>query len=86
MRRMTQFEALEFVESFDVGPDAILPAAVLATLADVGMYEVRDGLELFAGQCGFDVDPASYEITPTHLDDAETMAAVEIIIRTEERE
>lgn len=83
MRRFTKREALEFIEGYNIAPEVVMPAAVVATIAGIDAITVRDDLEIFAAQSGFEVDPRGYEVIPDHLDDAETLDCVNITIRTE---
>lgn len=81
-RRMTQSEALDFIETaFNVGADTISTGLVDAYIAGIDTDQARTDLESYLAMVPSEIDPASIEITPDRLED-DDMPCVHIVIRT----
>lgn len=78
MTRLSQAQAVEFIERFNTAPDFIAVTHVEAFLAE-DVQDVLAELSQFAG----DIDPDSFEVTPDAIEDMGIFGA-KIIIRTTE--
>lgn len=78
MTRLSQIQAIEFVESYNTTPDHIGEGIVEAFLADPAADVLTD-LENFAPG----IDPDSYEITPDVIEGMGIWGA-KVVIRTGE--
>lgn len=82
MTRLTQAQAVEFLESIFVWePDEITATHVEAFIMGASMDDVQIDLEQFCASYGLQIDPDSVQVTPDHID-ATDMVATKIVIRT----
>lgn len=77
MTRLSQSQAIEFIESYGMGPDFIAETHVEAFIAE-DVQDVLTDLSNFAS----DIDPDSYDITPDFIEDMGICGA-KVVIRTE---
>lgn len=83
-RRMTQQEALDFIETaFNCGPDGIAPGLIDATVAGIDVEQAQTDLESYLSIVPALIDPDSIQIHADRIEDSD-MAAVRIIIKTGE--
>lgn len=78
MTRLSQPQAIEFIEAYGMAPDYIAVTHVEAFVAEP-VQDVLTDLENFAPG----IDPDSYDITPDFLDEMGICGA-KIVIRTTE--
>lgn len=77
MTRLSQSQAIEFIENYGMAPDYITATRVEAFIAE-DVQDVRTDLERFAPG----IDPDSYDITPDLIDGL-GIAGATVVIRTE---
>lgn len=83
MNRLTQAQAVEFIESsYFTEPDMVTETHVEAFVA-ADVQDVRTDLEQFTAFMGIEIDPDSYSVTPDVIEDMDVSAA-KIIIKTRE--
>lgn len=83
-RRMTQGEALDFIETaFNVGADGIAAGLVDVTVAGLDVDQAQTDLESYLAMVPGQIDPDSIQIHIDHVEDSD-MPCVKIIIKTGE--
>lgn len=87
MTRLSQPQAIEFIEAYGMAPDYIGDGTVEAFIGGYDMADIRTDIENFcdfvASGTGQEIDPDSYEITPDTVEGM-GLPAVKIVIRTME--
>ena len=83
MTRMTQTQALDFIEStFDTAPDSISADVVEVTIYDMTVEQVRADMDSFMAFIGASFDEKSISVTADQVEDA-SVPATRIVIMVE---